>query len=112
MSVEPVGWKVFGIEASLALPRSVTFDEEKFGHVLTANGAMRVTPCERDDAGDASVYRWRFEVEADSRIRAAKTARDFLDDAWASCTVLPRPERLMDFDVVVAEERWELLGDE
>jgi hypothetical protein len=112
VSVEPVGWKVFGIEASLTLPRSVTFDEEKFGDVLTANGAMSVSPCEREDVGTACLYRWQFEVEANSRIRAARSAHDFLNDAWASCKVLPRPEGFMDFDVVVREERWELLSDE
>lgn len=112
VSAEPVGWKLFAIETSVALPRSVTFDEERFAQILGANGVMSLLPCERDDVGNACVYQWRFEVEAGSRIRAAKAAHYFLDDAWASCTVLPRPEDLPDFDVVVGDERWEILTGE
>jgi hypothetical protein len=55
---------------------------------------------------------WRFEVNADSQIRALQTAHDFPDDAWASCEVLPRPKGLMRFDVVAGDERCELLTDE
>ena len=109
---EPVGWKLFAIEASVALPRNVTFDEAHFGQILCANGAMNLMPCEHANAETECKYQWRFEVAADSRISAAKTARFFLDDAWASCTVLPRPDDLLDFDVIVGDERWELLtGD-
>ena len=112
MNVDPVGWKLFVVEASVALLHGVTFDEEHFGQILDANGAMSLMPCEREDVGDVYVYRWRFEVEAGSRSGAAKTAHYFLDDAWASCEVRPRPEGLLDFDVVVGEERWELLTGE
>jgi hypothetical protein len=112
VGVELVGWKLFGIEASFTLPRSVTFDEDGFGSVLSANGAMNVMPGEREGVGDEVLYRWRFEIEADSRIRAAKSAHYFLDDAWASCEVLPRPEGLIDFNVVVGNDRWELLDGE
>lgn len=112
VSVDPVGWKLFAIEASVRLPRNVTFDEDRFDQILCANGAMSLTSCEHEDVGHECIYRWRFEVEAGSRIGAAKTANYFLDDAWASCTVLERPEELVDFDVVVGGERWELLTGE
>jgi hypothetical protein len=96
MWLRPVGWKPFAIEASVELPRNVTFDEDRFDQILDANGAMNVVPCERLDAGTACTYQWRFEVAAGSRIGAAKAASFFLDDAWASCTVLPRPDELLD----------------